>query len=100
MPSSPRKPKGPNGETGLLPIASLGLLVTEPVFQFGARAASTVRLPIGARLPDIGRELGEGVSGKALPRVEEGLLARWEWEDVEFRDMRCDAGSVVCFLAD
>ena len=96
MPSSPRKPKGPNGETGLPPIESLGLLATEPVFQFGARAASTVRLPIGVRLPDIGRELGEGVSGKA----EEGLLARWEWEEVEFRDMRCDAGAAVCFLAD
>ncbi len=100
MPSSPRKPKGGHGEAGLPPLESIGLLVLEPVFQFGARAASALRLPLGVRLADIGRELGEGVRGKGLPRVEEGLLARWEWEEVEFRDMRSGAVTGVYVLAD
>jgi hypothetical protein len=74
VPSGPCRPRGLHGEEGLPALEAAGLVIVEPVFQLGGRAAAALRVSVGVRLPEAGRE--EEVEGREMGEEEEGLLPR------------------------
>jgi hypothetical protein len=71
----PSAPCRLHGEKGLPLPEATGLVLVEPVFQFGGRAGE-----VGVRVPEAGREVEE-VEGRDKGEEEEGLLARWEGDE-------------------